>query len=273
MVKCNFDDTIICSTTEINDYVKEDSIFLFHIDECEAVKNEQLNRNQAIFLTESENEKHLGKLKEMGWSHLFIISDSPSISSTIVRRIQQIKSLLSGKKRSINNFELKCEKILSPQKIEEVADKVLHSYPPSPKLTRIRTVLVETLTNAFFYGAMNEDPTAKFTWNVDFTLDPENAVELCHGTDGKQIYLAVSDQGGKLSAETYLHWLHRQSVTGDNGLPLGIYDTHGRGLFITRKLSDHFFVTVEKGIRSECLMILEPDGEDLPHKHISILEH
>ncbi len=265
--------------TDIRDYGEEIEaeegeflpLYLLDFNDRNYVDPTSIPPQNTIFLTSSEEDFHIDEMRSSGWMHLLILNKYKGSLKTVIRRIKQVYNYLNGQPHHLEGVSMRCEKIYSPLKIEEVADRVLHHYPVSPKLTRIRTVLVETLTNAFFYGAKDEDPSAKFTWNLDFTLTEENAVELCHGTDGEQIFLCVADAGGKLGPETYLHCLHRQGTKGENGLPLGIFDTHGRGLFITRKLSDHFFVTVKKGQRSECLMILEPEAEDHPHKHISFL--
>ena len=154
--------------------------------------------------------------------------------------------------------------------IEEVSNQIVEELGEFEKNSKIRMVLVETLTNAFFYGARNEDPSAKFNWDVNFVLEADEQIEIQWTVNADRFAVSVKDFGGKLNSNTLLHWLNRQTTPGDSGLPLGIYDTHGRGLFISRKLMDHFFINVQPSQYSECLMIAQKNPlENNPHKDIS----
>ncbi|MBK8804071.1 MAG: response regulator [Fibrobacteres bacterium] len=134
------------------------------------------------------------------------------------------------------------------------------------------TVLNEMVTNAIYYGAMNLPGDQKETWHHDFQIPQEQAVEieLAEGPDRKVI--SILDHGGRLERKTVLHWLHRQMSQDQNGLPLGIFDNHGRGFFISRTFSDRLSISIERGKRCEITMVLYNEAPPLGEKPLVILE-
>ncbi|HNY30215.1 MAG TPA: response regulator [Fibrobacteria bacterium] len=134
------------------------------------------------------------------------------------------------------------------------------------------TVLNEMVTNAVYYGAMNLPGDQKETWCHDFQIPDELAVEieLAEGDDRKVI--TILDHGGRLERKTVLHWLHRQMSQDQNGLPLGIFDNHGRGFFISRTFSDRLSISIERGKRCEIAMVLYNEAPPLGEKPLVILE-
>ena len=119
----------------------------------------------------------------------------------------------------------------------------------------MRLVLQELLTNAMFYGARNEDGSAKDTWTHDFELSKEQAIEVEWIEDKDKVGVCVRDHGGKLDSHTILHWLERQTRKDEFGVPIGALDIHGRGLFFSRIFSDRMIVNIHSGKRTEVLSI------------------
>lgn len=134
------------------------------------------------------------------------------------------------------------------------------------------TVLNEMVTNAIYYGALNLSGDSKESWNHDFVLDAESVVEVewADGPDRKVV--SILDHGGRLERGTVLHWLHRQMSQDDNGLPLGIFDNHGRGFFISRTFSDRLSISIERGRRCEITLVLYDQAPPLGEKPLVILE-
>ena len=52
-----------------------------------------------------------------------------------------------------------------------------------------------------------------------------------------------------------MFWLSRQIRKNAMGLPLGITDSHGRGLFLSREYMDRLVVNIERGKRTEIICV------------------
>lgn len=163
-------------------------------------------------------------------------------------------------------------KLNKPSDIDDLSQFLVSHCVPPLNANHIRMVIIETLTNAMFYGARDEKGENKLDWDRQFELGDELAITLEYATDGEKIGFSVSDPGGKLDSQTVLYWLKRQICKDENGLPQGIFDHHGRGLFLTRKLMDRLFINVEKGKRSECILLYYRNEAPTKYKPISIAE-
>ena len=153
-----------------------------------------------------------------------------------------------------------------------VACDRLATFAPEKRSNHLSTVLNEILTNAVYYGALDLPGDRKETWVHDFTIPEEKAVwiEIAIGDDRRGI--AISDAGGHLKRQTVLHWLHRQMAHDETGLPLGIFDNHGRGFFIARSFSDRLSISIERGKRCEVSLVLYDTAPPAGEKPLVILE-
>jgi len=143
---------------------------------------------------------------------------------------------------------------------------------PERRRNQVHMILSEVLTNAVYYGSLDLPGDSKDTWKHDFVLPEENAVdvEFAQG-DGCQA-ITVTDHGGRLERHTVLHWLQRQISHDENGLPVGIFDNHGRGFFITRSFADRLSISIERGQRCEVTLLLYDGPPPLGEKPLVILE-
>ncbi|MBK9575985.1 MAG: response regulator [Fibrobacterota bacterium] len=188
-----------------------------------------------------------------------------TVDALLTRQIfgieRHLSEVLSRSKMTIQNHH---EMVHACDSLSEVAS--------SRRRHHLLTVLNEMVTNAIYYGAMNLPGDQKETWHHDFQIPLEMAVEveLAEGPDRKVI--SILDHGGRLERKTVLHWLHRQMSQDQNGLPLGIFDNHGRGFFISRTFSDRLSISIERGKRCEITMVLYNDSPPLGEKPLVILE-
>ncbi len=148
------------------------------------------------------------------------------------------------------------QKIQKPDQIEEYTEKIAAACEDAETAGKIRMVVNELLTNAVFYGARNEDGDKKEEWDRSFTLSEQEAVELCWARDGEKVGLSVADPFGKLKKKEVLYWLSRQATTDSEGLPVGVFDTHGRGLYIARSQVDSLIINIKPGHRTEIVALL-----------------
>lgn len=124
-----------------------------------------------------------------------------------------------------------------------------------PYAKKLELVIVELLTNAIFYGVLKESAEHKETWEHDFTLPDDQAVIVEIAKDAEKFGISINDNGGRLKKNDALYWLHRQIAQNADGLPLGLFDTHGRGLFITRKYIDRLIINIDHTHRTEVVIL------------------
>lgn len=176
-----------------------------------------------------------------------------------------LKVLLSGEifgikqyiKKDINPLKID---VLNPQNITSYAEQITNHYNLEEKNKYLQLVLIEILNNAIYYGIKNADGAHKENWDDDFELEP-GQVEIVCGQDENQVAISIIDRGGSLSKDHIIYWLSRQIEKDEVGLPLGLLDVHGRGLFLSREYMDRLIVNIEKGKRTEVICINYIDGK------------
>jgi CheY-like chemotaxis protein/anti-sigma regulatory factor (Ser/Thr protein kinase) len=145
--------------------------------------------------------------------------------------------------------------ITSSKRLDLHAGEIVSFIGNVPYTKKLELVLVELLTNAIFYGIRNESADDKDHWEHDFTLPDEKAVVVVAAKDSEKFGISITDCGGRLKKKDVLYWLHRQIAHDSDGLPLGLYDSHGRGLFITRKYIDRLIVNIDQNRRTELIIL------------------
>ncbi len=151
--------------------------------------------------------------------------------------------------------EENCYKIRSSKNLDKDAKFIATLIGDKDRIHWLELVIVELLTNAIFYGAREEVPDRKELWIHDFVLPEDQAIVLTVAHDSEKYGISVSDPGGRLKKSDVLYWLNRQATRGLDGLPIGIYDSHGRGLFIARKYIDRLIVNIDQKHRTEIIII------------------
>lgn len=199
-----------------------------------------------------------------------------SIPFPVSEVVGTVEALLSrnifGLERHIPNIEFRESFLIrTHQDLLSACDR-LAEFAPAKRRNHLNTVLNEILTNAVYYGTLDLPGDRKETWSHDFVIPLEKAVriDLAIGDDRRGI--SISDSGGKLKRQTVLHWLHRQMAHDQNGLPLGIFDNHGRGFFISRSFSDRLLISIEKAKRCEVTLVLYDSAPPAGEKPLVILE-
>jgi len=117
--------------------------------------------------------------------------------------------------------------------------------------TIIRQVIDELTSNAMIHGNAYDNKNRKNKYH-----DPFN---FSFGKLKGKFAIAVMDKKGTLDREEILLRLERHvKIDPATGLPLGITDSHGRGLFISRENLDHLIFNIEINKRTEALGIISP---------------
>lgn len=154
-----------------------------------------------------------------------------------------------------DSVPIKEMKIRSSRALDKDAESIIDQIGPIDQPKRLELVIVELLTNAIFYGIRNEIPDKKEFWSHDFLLPEEQAIQVSVARDDQKYAISVNDFGGRLKKYDILYWLNRQISRNQDGLPLGLYDSHGRGFFIVRKYIDRLIINIDQARRTEIIII------------------
>lgn len=133
-----------------------------------------------------------------------------------------------------------------------VADALMRSGAPR----FVHQVLEELTSNAAVWGpaASREDAPDHRPAHNEFTN--RSPYEIVFGLADSCALVSVVDFHGSLKREDVLYRLERHVTVDESGLPIGIADAHGRGLFISREHMDHLIFNIDPGVRSEVIGIL-----------------
>jgi CheY-like chemotaxis protein len=135
------------------------------------------------------------------------------------------------------------------------ANMIISNIPHVATAKKVELVLIELLANAVFYGMRRESAEEKETWEYNFELADSEAIEVSLLADTEKFAISVMDRGGRLKKSDVLYWLNRQVSHDDAGVPLGLYDSHGRGFFIAREYIDRLIVNIDKNKMTEIIII------------------
>ncbi|MBD3243130.1 MAG: response regulator [Chitinivibrionales bacterium] len=145
--------------------------------------------------------------------------------------------------------------VKSGENLHADACRVMDLLPAGAHDQKLELVLVEILTNAVFYGVRQEAPDDRGSWKHEFELSDGEAVEVSVMCDDEKYGISIVDPGGRLKKSDILYWLNRQVSTDERGLPMGVFDTHGRGLFIARRYIDRLIVNIDRNRRTEVIVL------------------
>ena len=156
--------------------------------------------------------------------------------------------------------------------IEPVISQAIDGIPLPAHKRKFRQALGEIVINTVYYGARNEDGSNKSSWKTDVTLLPEETVTLSWATDFEKSGIAIHDQKGRLTKKDVLYWIERNSTKNDQNMSLGLFDEHGKGLFIARETVDRFIINIKHGVSTEVILLNYNEGMYHGHRPLWINE-
>ena len=225
-----------------------------------------------VLLTAHTIEEYIGELLEHNLSCVL----TKSVPFPVKEVLDTVDSLLTrrifGIRRHIEpGTPIIRHAVQCHQDILDLSESISNMAEGRRKI-HLCTIMNEILTNAVYYGVRNEPGDQKESWAREFALEDAETVVVETAQDQQKLVITVTDPGGSLKRDTVLHWLHRQLARDENGLPLGIFDNHGRGFFISRSFSDRLSISIERGRRCEVTLILYRGQPPLGEKPLVILE-
>jgi CheY-like chemotaxis protein len=140
-------------------------------------------------------------------------------------------------------------------RLDAYANEIVANLPNVTGAKKVELVLIELLANAVFYGIRKERADNKEAWDYDFELADNDAPCVTLIADMEKFGISVLDRGGRLSKNDVLYWLNRQVTRDGAGVPLGVYDSHGRGFYIAREYIDRLIINIDRNMRTEIIMI------------------
>ncbi len=169
------------------------------------------------------------------------------------------------------NAQIYARQIDNPSRIQEVVDEVSDWFPEGEMRRTFRRSLSEMLTNAVYYGALDEDGGRKEEWATDIPLDRDQVVYVFFGRAGDLWGCSVVDRGGRLTKSQILSWLEMNRAKGPDGILLNDLH-HGRGLHITLRSLDRVIVNIRRGDRTEAILLRDADANRPPQRPLLIHE-
>ncbi len=140
-------------------------------------------------------------------------------------------------------------------RLDAYANEIVSCLPNVTGAKKVELVLIELLANAVFYGIRKERADNKEEWKYDFVLDDCDAPCVTLVADMEKFGISVLDRGGRLSKNDVLYWLNRQVSRNEEGVPVGVFDSHGRGFYIAREYIDRLIINIHKNVCTEIIII------------------
>ena len=180
------------------------------------------------------------------------------------------------------NRELIFETIRSAEERSSLCNHIGKFFSKNGAPKKINQVIEELTANAMIRAPLNEKGQHKFQIELeskDIIISDENIVltekdyfEIGYGVFDQTCILVTSDQFGTLKKEEILNRLDRHiTIDKNTNLPVGLTDTHGRGLYICREISDSMIFNIQKNVRTEVIVLIS-NIEAKPYKTLSIYE-
>ncbi|MBE7411279.1 MAG: response regulator [Leptospiraceae bacterium] len=146
----------------------------------------------------------------------------------------------------------------------------------------IQQVLEELTSNAMIRAPRDSQGNSKYQYELPsrdlivplkkIQLSENDFFEIGYGSYKETFILVVKDHFGSLPKEEILRRLDRHiSVNEETGLPLGLSDSHGRGLYICREVSDHLIFNIHENVQTEIITLIEGNVTK-SYKALSIYE-
>lgn len=166
------------------------------------------------------------------------------------------------------------------QVIDFIADTLKCARNISETFTKL--ILDEITTNAMVRAPLDQSGDHKYQRKIpdkdllipaeNIELDPEDFFKLQFGFWEDWVFWTTVDPHGSLDKKEVLYRLKRHlTIDPGSGLPEGLNDSHGRGIFLMREQLTHLVFNIKKGSKTEVIALFNQKHK-IPYKNISIYE-
>jgi anti-sigma regulatory factor (Ser/Thr protein kinase) len=202
--------------------------------------------------------------------HTIMVKEAPF-------NLDELTAVINGLLRPTDRFGLACYMMpdtpitqLSITNSEQIMDvfnalKTFFEVHQIAKVNDLCTALIEAMTNAVYHVAKTDVGRAKYTkGQVIPALEPNEYVTISFAADQRGVGVAITDQGGCMTAQDILYWLNR-NLSGE-----ALLDTHGRGMFLMHTLVDRFIINLDPGHATQLVLLQAINGAFHPNKPLYI---
>jgi CheY-like chemotaxis protein len=160
------------------------------------------------------------------------------------------------------------KKIRSDRERNILCGKIAKYFKNNGGPNSISQVLEELTSNAMIRAPRDEYGNYKYQVEIPsqdlvisfdhINLSEEDAFTVGYGNYNETIILVVRDNFGSLKKEEILRRLSRHiGIDPTTGLPPGLSDSHGRGLYICREISDQLIFNISHNQSTEAISLIE----------------
>jgi len=199
-------------------------------------------------------------------------------------QFKEVEISLRNFPRPFANGILYSTRIKTLRERGEISDRVAAQLKSQKRVSEatIKLVLDEITSNAMFRAPTNDLGEFKYQTKIqhedilhthqDICLDEEDHFTLQFGICDEWIILCCIDPHGRLTKKEILYRLHRHlSIDPETGMPAGLHDSHGRGIFLLREHLSSLVFNIDRGRRTEVICFYNTAAAQA-YKNISVYE-
>ena len=205
-----------------------------------------------VLMTGYDVNDYLVQARQHGVSN--IITKTSPLNMAEIRT--EVETLLSGEIFGLRRHLLDGGEIVARYELRSSAEaRVLRDEVEKLFAERfgsardMKLVLDEIVTNAIYHAPATEDGQPKYGRFGEVRLAEGEYVEVECGYDSEKYGVSVTDRSGRLTKETVLERIERH-VSGK-----GLTDTRGRGIHLSRLLSDRMIINIKPCVRTEVILM------------------
>ncbi len=206
----------------------------------------------AVLMTGYDVNTYLSQVLEHGIANI-ITKTAPFNFAEIET---ELDGLLTGSIFGLARYLLpQCEivrryEVRSSEQAREVRKEIARLFTERYESTRdVELVVDEMVSNALYHAPVLPDGTPKYEDMSDVCLEAGEYITIECGVDAEKYGISVGDNSGRLTKQTVLERIERQ-VSGK-----GLTDRRGRGIHISRMLSDRMIINIKRGARTEVVLL------------------
>lgn len=138
--------------------------------------------------------------------------------------------------------------------MEEALSFFRRYRPHDTDVSQIRLAFEELINNAFYHAFKRTTGEEKYEMGAFTELERGEQVVVEFGWDKNFLGCSVTDNQGTLDVDTVMRKLERQ-ITRE-----GLLDERGRGLYLTRTLSDKMVINIHQRVATQVILLFAHKG-------------
>jgi len=213
---------------------------------------ERWPKTVTVLMTGYDINTYLRQVRELGVAN--VIAKTAPFNFAEVGA--ELECLLSGAIFGLSRYLLPDGKVVaryevrSSEDARQVRRKVAALVKEEFKQARdIELVVDEIVSNAVYHAPADADGRPKYENCAEVQLERGEYIQVECGADSEKYGVSVTDNSGRLSKETVLERIERHT-TGQ-----GLLDLRGRGIHISRMLSDRMVINIKRNERTEVILM------------------